>query len=95
MSSATVRISEKGRKILKELAEQEHKSMPDVLDELLEAERRRRFFEGVNAAYEALRQDPIAWEEELAERKLWDQTLMDGLDETEHWQADGSVIKHD
>lgn len=95
MSSATVRISEKGRKILKELAEQEHKSMPDILDELLEAERRRRFFEGVNAAYEALRQDPEAWEEELAERRLWDTTLMDGLDEGETWEADGSVSKHE
>ena len=95
MSSATVRISEKGRKNLKELAKQEHKRMPEVLDELLEAERRRRFFEGVNAAYEALRQDPVAWEEELAERKLWDVTLMDGLEEEEIWLPDGSVSKHE
>jgi hypothetical protein len=79
MSSATVRISEKGHKILKELAQQDNKAMPEVLDALLEAERQRRFFEGINAGYEAMRSDPVAWKEELAERALLDNTLLDGL----------------
>jgi hypothetical protein len=83
MSSVTVRISNKGRKILKELAQQDNKAMPEVLEALLEAERQRRFFEGINAGYEALRSDPIAWKEELAERALLDNTLLDGLDPNE------------
>jgi hypothetical protein len=31
-----------------------------------------------------LREDPAAWAEVEAERKLWENTLMDGLDPSEH-----------
>jgi hypothetical protein len=31
----------------------------------------------MNAAYAALRADPVAWQQELAERAAWDVTLMD------------------
>jgi hypothetical protein len=34
-----------------------------------------------NLAYAALKDDPKAWELELAERKLWENTVVDGLDE--------------
>jgi hypothetical protein len=37
------------------------------------------FWDAFEAAYAALRADPDAWAEELAERALWDTTLMDGL----------------
>ena len=43
--------------------------------------RRRQFLEEVNAAYAALQEDPEAWQEELEERRLWEVTLADGLDE--------------
>ncbi len=43
-----------------------------------EAER-QRFLEGVNADFAALRNDPAAWQEELAERAAWDCTLADDL----------------
>jgi hypothetical protein len=91
MSSATVRISDRGHKILKELAAQDHKSMPEILEELLQAELRRRYFENLNAGYTALRKDEAAWQQETAERALWDQTLMDGIDD-EDGNEDGSVI---
>ena len=39
------------------------------------------FLDEVNAAYARLRADPRAWEEELAERQLWDRTLADGLED--------------
>jgi hypothetical protein len=32
-----------------------------------------------NAAFARLKQDPQAWAEELAERALWESTLLDGL----------------
>lgn len=34
--------------------------------------------DSINQHYTALRNDPEAWEEELKERELWDQTLNDG-----------------
>ncbi|WP_414620132.1 hypothetical protein [Calothrix sp. CCY 0018] len=39
------------------------------------------FFEAANKAYDALRNNPEAWQEELQERQLWENTLADGLEE--------------
>jgi hypothetical protein len=48
-------------------------------------EERRQFLAEVAREFAALRDDPAAWEEELAERRLLDGTLMDGLDPDEVW----------
>ena len=54
------------------------------VDEIVETLRRKREAkdaEALNAAaeqYQQLRNDPVAWEEELKERAVWDQTLGDG-----------------
>jgi len=42
---------------------------------------RVRFFRKANAGYKALRADPVAWAQEVEERRLWDNTLMDGLED--------------
>lgn len=52
-------------------------------------DRRRRLLEETNRAYAALRADPDAWREELAERAIWDVTNLDGLDEDEWWTDEG------
>ncbi|HTU92958.1 MAG TPA: hypothetical protein VMF69_22950 [Gemmataceae bacterium] len=92
MSTPTISISETAHQILRELAEQTGQSMTDVLDKALDAYRRKLFFEQLNAGYAALRADPQAWAEELEERKLWDATLMDGLDPNERWTDDGRCL---
>jgi hypothetical protein len=46
---------------------------------MMDADRRQRFFEELNAAFATLQADPEAWAEELAERAMWDATLADGL----------------
>jgi len=79
MGYGTVRISDAARGTLRDLARAEGKSMLALLDEAVEALRRRRFLEQVNVAYAALRDDPKAWEELDAERREWDATLADGL----------------
>ena len=91
MSASTVRISPKSQMLLKDLAHQDGKTMSELLDLLIEQERRRRLFESADAAYKALRNDPLAWKEELAERALWEGTLADGVDKDEIWNEDGSV----
>lgn len=40
----------------------------------------KRFWQETNAAYAALRNDPQAWQEELAERAITEGTLADGLE---------------
>jgi hypothetical protein len=92
MSTPTVSISESSHQVLKELAEQTGQTMMDVLDKALDAYRRKVFFDRLNAGYAELRADPEAWAEHLAERKLWDATLMDGLDSDERWTEDGRCL---
>jgi hypothetical protein len=79
MSTATVPISNASHDRLKDLAAQSGKSPGRIVEEALDLYRRRAFLEAGNAAYAALRSDPEAWREELAERQAWDVTLADGL----------------
>ena len=54
--------------------------MQAVLDDAIEQYRRDKFFRELDRGYAQLQANPAAWQEELAERRLWDATLMDGLD---------------
>ena len=77
--TSTVRIPARTYDRLKALARAEGKPMSVVLDEAVQNYEADRFFREVDAAYQRLRADPEAWKAELAERALWDATLMDGL----------------
>jgi hypothetical protein len=79
--STTIRVSEKTRATLHELARDEDAPMAEVVERAIEQYRRARFLDAVNAGYAALRADPVAWAEVEAERRLWDATLADGLEE--------------
>lgn len=46
-----------------------------------EEKERQQFLESANQAYTELRNNPELWQDELAERELWEQTLNDGLEE--------------
>lgn len=77
----TTRISEKGRAALQELSAKTGRPQQEVLDEAIEAFVRASFLEQLNQAFAELRADPIAWQEELAERAAWEVTASDGADE--------------
>lgn len=81
MRQATIRVSEKTRDTLSELAHAASLSMGAILDQAVEVYRRHRFLEDVNVAYAALRDDSRGWAELEAERAVWDATLEDGLPE--------------
>ncbi len=55
--------------------------MTEVLDKAIEIYRRQRFLAGLNRDFAALRKNKAAWQEELAERMVWDATLTDGLED--------------
>jgi hypothetical protein len=95
MSEVSMLISEGARKLLEELARQTGQSVQAILAQALEDYRRKVFFQGLAADYAALKADPQAWEEELAERKLWETTLPDGLDPSERWSEDGRALPDD
>jgi len=79
MGYGTIRISDTAHGTLQKLSRAEGKPMAALLDEAVEALRRRRFLEQVNEAYTALRADARAWEAVEKERREWDVTLPDGL----------------
>jgi hypothetical protein len=83
MCAAAVPISESSHDLLNELAKQTGQTVTQVLDKALEAYRRKVFLDAVNTGNAEMRADPEAWAEHLAERQLWDATLMDGLDPDE------------
>jgi hypothetical protein len=79
MGYGTIRISDSAHGTLREMSRAEGKPMLALLDEAVEALRRQRFLEQVNAAYAAIRAKPRAWRAVQAERRAWDATLADGL----------------
>ena len=80
IENPNIRISSHAKATLRELARHEGKPMQAVLDEAIEHYQRERLLDEANAAYARLKSDPKAWQEELAERKLWEGTLADGLE---------------
>lgn len=77
--STTVRIGADTHRLLRELCGETGETARSLLKKALEAYRRQRFLEEANRAYAALKKDPKAWKQELAERRLWEKTLGDGL----------------
>lgn len=54
--------------------------MQAVLEKAVELYRRQRFLEDANRSFAAMRADSAEWEQELAEREIWEGTLQDGLE---------------
>src|SRR3954452_4337132 len=92
MSTPTVPISETSHRLLEKLGRQTGQTPAEVIEKALDAYHWKVFFEQLNAGYAALQADPEAWAEELEERKLWEATLMDGLDPEERWSEDGRCL---
>jgi hypothetical protein len=82
MPGSTVRISGAAKMALKQLAARTGSPMGVVLERAIDCYRRRCILEQANAAYAAPRADPLAWQEELEERRAWDVTLADGPSDT-------------
>lgn len=75
----TMRVRPQTRSRLRDLAEHEGRSVPDLLDELVEREEDRRMLAQSVAAMEQLHGDPARWNEWKKETALWEATLLDGL----------------
>jgi predicted DNA-binding protein len=83
MATTSVRMDSGLRDALKDLAARTGQSMADVISQAIELYATGLFFAEADAAYARLQADPKAWAEELEERRLWDNTLMDDLEDDE------------
>jgi hypothetical protein len=80
----TVTLDAEISRLLRRCAERDGKSIIETIVKAIDHYDRIRFFEIADAAYKALRADPEAWAEELEERRLWDVTLLDGIEPEDH-----------
>lgn len=79
-STVNVRITKQTHQQLTTLAKENGVSMQAVLDKAVEAYRRQSFLEALNNDFATLKNKPKEWVEEIEERKLWEQTLADGME---------------
>jgi predicted CopG family antitoxin len=78
MPSATIRITDKTYKILKEIKTTSGESMQSIIEKALENYKEKQFWNEVNQAFKSLKKSPD-WSEELEERELWSNTTSDGM----------------
>lgn len=93
MPPITVNLSDEARETLYELAGGENRSLESVLERALEVYRRESFLEKANKGYAALREDAASNDEWEKEQKLFENTLMDGLDPEEDWDEEGKLVR--
>ncbi|MGI8495872.1 MAG: toxin-antitoxin system protein [Pyrinomonadaceae bacterium] len=81
MAGTQVRVSTSTHQTLRSLSTEVGESMQTIIEQAVEQYRRRRFLEGLNQDFKALKEDtPESWQEELEERQLWDKTSLDGVE---------------
>ena len=80
MKAATVKISSRTHQQLKAMAEEDGLTLSDELERVVEAQRRRRFLEGLADDYARIHEDEGAWRAGRQEQASLDSTLGDGLE---------------
>ena len=93
MADASVTISEDTLDRLRDLAQRKGLSLEQALELAVKDQHDRAFWDAVDAGYAALRADPAAWAEVESERKVWEGTLLDGLDRSERWATEGDEVR--
>jgi hypothetical protein len=63
------------------MAAQDQLPVQEVAARAVEAYRRQRRLDQINADFAALRADPEAWQDYRSDLAAWDSTLLDGLDQ--------------
>lgn len=77
--STTIRVSQRTRTLVQDLARDDGLTMQETVELAVEAYRRQRMLRETNAAYAAVRADAMASAELDEEIAAWDGTLDDGL----------------
>lgn len=81
--ASMVRVDDKLHARLREIAEEEHRPIGQVIEEAVRHYEREKFWQGVNEDFDRLKSDPDAWREYQDELRLWDRTAGDGLESEE------------
>lgn len=79
VDDTTVRIDKKTSAILDELARMRGEAKKEIIRRAVEGMRREEILKAANAGYAVMKNDAVAWQEELEERAVWETTNSDGL----------------
>ncbi len=77
---ATMRILDIDHQLLQGLAERTGKQQQEIIHEALATYQREGLLDEINEGFARLRSRSAEWDLEMEERKLWENTLSDGLD---------------
>jgi antitoxin MazE7 len=80
-STAMIRVSVETRDRLAEIAERKHTTIGELVEQASQRLYREEFWKEVRESYARLQADPEAWAEYKDEMRIWEATLMDGLEE--------------
>jgi hypothetical protein len=75
MSELTIDLSETTHKTLLQLAQTSGDDLVTIIDRAVENYRRYVFLVQADRAFAKLRQNEELWQEEIAERQMWDLTI--------------------
>jgi len=79
--TTTIRIDAKTYENLKKLSEQLEQPMQKIVHEALIEYKRKILLSQTAEAFLNLKKNNKLWEDEIKERELWDNTLLDGVEE--------------
>lgn len=79
--SKLIRISDSAFEKLQKLEQETGESKQEIIEKQLEKRMRENLLKKGNEAYERLKKNPKAWQEELEERAVWQQADNDGLED--------------
>lgn len=80
-ATTTIRVPTTTHERLQTIANQESRSIGRLIEAMLDDYEEREFFTRLGEDFARLQSDPEAWADYQAEMRLWDATLMDGLDD--------------
>jgi len=74
-----VRIFASDKVFLETLSSERSQTMPQILHSIIGKYKRQEFFDDLAGAYAELKANAKAWGEEKKERRLYENTLLDGI----------------
>ncbi len=75
-----LRVNESTHSIIRNLSQEFGESMQSIVEKAVERYKRELFLESLNQDFQRLRENETAWNDELEERHLWENTLLDGVE---------------
>lgn len=87
MASTAIRVEENTHATLREWSEEQDKTIGQVVADLVEGQRRARFWRQVHDDYTRLQADPVAWKAYRDEVTIFEGGSMDGLEHEEPYYS--------